>query len=332
MSRFPGQLAGAQDDFGGYSGYYPRVFPKKIRKMSPVSPRYMAFPLLAVLIWSVNMVVTKMAASVISPAAIGFYRWVIALALLAPFAVGGLRRQWPQIRANLGRLAVLSALGMAIFQGLSYVAAATTTATNMGIITSTVPLMTIAVGTLVLRERPSWMAVGGAVLALFGLSILLGEGDPSRLLSVGGSLGDGLMALAALSYALYGVLLRKWQLPIGVWQSLFMQAAFVVVYQLPFFVLADPSPLTMQNIPLVLYAGIFPSLFAPFLWMQGVRYLGPNRASIFLNLMPVCTVVIAAVSLNEHPHLYHIVGGLLALAGVSLAQMRPRGARLIGPA
>ncbi len=286
----------------------------------------MIFPLLAVLIWSVNMVVTKMAANVISPAAISFYRWVVAVLVLAPFTLPGVLRQWALIRPNLWRLAVLGALGMGVYQGLLYVAAATTTATNMGIITSLVPLLTIAVGTVILHQRPTRMALLGALVALLGLGILLGEGDPRRLLSVGGTVGDVLMAVAALSYALYGVLLRKWSLPMGVWQSLFMQAVFVVLFQIPFFVLSAPSPLTAQNLPMVLYAAIFPSLFAPYFWMQGVNHLGPNRASIFLNLMPVGTVVIAAFTLGEHPHAYHIVGGLLALAGVSLAQTRARGA------
>jgi drug/metabolite transporter (DMT)-like permease len=56
--------------------------------------------------------------------------------------------------------------------------------------------------------------------------------------------------------------------------------------------------------------------------MQGVRHLGPARASVFLNLMPVATVAIAALFLDEKPHLFHIVGGAMALAGVMLAQMR----------
>ncbi|AWP76551.1 DMT family transporter [Bordetella bronchiseptica] len=286
-------------------------------------PRHMAFPLLATTIWSVNMVVTKMAADVIAPASIGFYRWVLAGLLLAPFALPGVLRQWPQIRPNLGRLAVLGGLGMALYQGLMYVAAGTTTATNMGIITAMVPLLTVAVGSLVLRERPALTAILGAVVSLAGLGILLGEGNPLRLLALGGSRGDALMGLAALAYALYGVLLRKWPMSVGPWQSLFVQVLFGIVFQLPAFLLTPASPLNAQNIPLVLYAGIFPSLFAPFLWMQGVRYLGPNRASIFLNLMPVVTVAIAAAFLGETPHLYHIAGGLMALAGVSLAQWRP---------
>ena len=117
-----------------------------------------------------------------------------------------------------------------------------------------------------------------------------------------------------------------WALPLGPWQSLYAQIAFGTLFLLPTFLLAPPSPLNADNLPLVLYAGVFPSLFAPFLWIQGVRHLGPNRASIFLNVMPVVTVAIAATFLGEKPHLFHLVGGAMALAGVMLAQMR------VGPA
>ena len=113
-----------------------------------------------------------------------------------------------------------------------------------------------------------------------------------------------------------------WALPLGPWQSLYAQIAFGTLFLLPTFLLAPPSPLNADNLPLVLYAGVFPSLFAPFLWIQGVRHLGPNRASIFLNVMPVVTVAIAATFLGEKPHLFHLVGGAMALAGVMLAQMR----------
>lgn len=290
----------------------------------PSSSRYVIFPLLAALIWSVNMIVTKMAADVIAPSVIGFYRWLLAGLLMTPWVLPGVWRQRLAIRAHLGKLAVLGGLGMALYQGLAYVAAGSTTATNMGIITAMIPLLTIVVGSIMLRHWPSATAVLGGLVSLAGLSLLIGEGEPGRLLRIGVNHGDALMGVAALSYALYGVLLRKWSLPIGPWQSLYMQVAFGIVLQLPTFIMAPSSPLTAANIPLVLYAGVFPSLFAPFLWMEGVRHLGPNRASIFLNLMPVGTVAIAAVFLGEKPHLYHIVGGLLALAGVMLAQVQWR--------
>jgi drug/metabolite transporter (DMT)-like permease len=290
---------------------------------SPIPIRYFLFPLLAALIWSVNMIVTKMAAGVISPAVIGFYRWALAGVVLTPFALPGVWRNRRVVLPYLPKFAVLGGLGMALYQGLAYVAAGSTTATNMGIITAMIPLMTIAVGALVLRERPSAMALLGGLLSLAGLALLIGEGDPARLLSVGANHGDVLMGLGALAYALYGVLLRRWGLPVGPWQSLYVQVAFGVLFQLPAFLMAPASPLNGDNLPLVLYAAVFPSLFAPFLWMQGVRHLGPNRASMFLNVMPVATVAIAALFLDETPHLFHIVGGAMALAGVMLAQMRP---------
>jgi drug/metabolite transporter (DMT)-like permease len=297
-----------------------------MRSDAPQLPlRFLLFPLLAALIWSVNMIVTKMAAGVIAPAAIGFYRWALAGIVLTPFALPGVWSQRRQVLAHLPKFAVLGGLGMALYQGLAYVAAASTTATNMGFITAMIPLMTIAVMAVIMRERPSAMALLGSLVSLAGLALLIGEGDPARLLSVGANHGDVLMGLGALAYALYGVLLRRWALPVGPWQSLYVQVAFGILFQLPAFLLAAPSPLNAANVPLVLYAAVFPSLFAPYLWMQGVRHLGPNRASIFLNVMPVFTVAIAALFLDEKPHLFHIAGGALALAGVMLAQMRTPG-------
>src|SRR3546814_20911217 len=97
-------------------------------------------------------------------------------------------------------------------------------------------------------------------------------------------------------------------MPVGVWQSLYVQVLFGMALQLPSFLLAAASPLHAANLPLVLYAGIFPSLFAPYLWIQGVRWLGPNRASIFLNLMPVRPVAIAAAMLAVVPPAHHVAG------------------------
>jgi drug/metabolite transporter (DMT)-like permease len=72
----------------------------------------------------------------------------------------------------------------------------------------------------------------------------------------------------------------------------------------------------------VLYAGIFPSLIAPFVWMLAVQMIGPNRTSIFMNLMPVCTAIIAYVWLAEAWTIYHSIGGVIILLGILLAQKK----------
>jgi drug/metabolite transporter (DMT)-like permease len=70
----------------------------------------------------------------------------------------------------------------------------------------------------------------------------------------------------------------------------------------------------------VLFAGIPASIMAPYLWIQGVMRLGANTASIFMNLTPVFTAIIAVTLLHEQLHSYHLIGGSITLAGVILAQ------------
>lgn len=103
-----------------------------------------AFPLFAILIWAGNTVVTKMSAGAIYPAEIGFYRWLLAGALFTPFLLPAVWRNRAAIRPHLGKVAVLGVLGMAVYQSLAYFAAGITSATNMGIILSLMPLMSLA--------------------------------------------------------------------------------------------------------------------------------------------------------------------------------------------
>ena len=104
------------------------------------------FPLLAILIWAANTVVSKAAAGVLDPAAISFYRWVIAALALSPFCLPQLWRRRSDIRPWLGKLLVLSLLGMVLYQCLAYYAAHSTSATNMGVIGSLLPLLTLLIG------------------------------------------------------------------------------------------------------------------------------------------------------------------------------------------
>ncbi|VTR48429.1 Uncharacterized conserved small protein [Serratia fonticola] len=112
------------------------------------------FPLLAVLIWSINAVVSKVSATAIDPAAISFYRWALALIVLTPFVLPGALRNWPAIRANWWKLMILGLLGMVLYQSLAYYAAHSVSALFMGILNSLIPLLTVLIGIFVLRVAP----------------------------------------------------------------------------------------------------------------------------------------------------------------------------------
>jgi drug/metabolite transporter (DMT)-like permease len=166
------------------------------------------YPFLAIVLWAGNVIVSKMAASAIAPTAITFYRLILLLLLMSPFMLRPLWRNRVQLRRHWWQLALSGLLAMALFQSLSYRAAESTTATNMAIVTALIPLLTALLSVIVLGEAVTVGMAGGALLSFTGLLYLVGHGDIGAVLRNGVHLGDALMLLAALSYALYGVLLR----------------------------------------------------------------------------------------------------------------------------
>ena len=279
------------------------------------------YPLLAVLIWSGNAIVCKLAAGAIEPGVIAFYRWLLAWLLVTPFMARTVWQQRQQIRPHLRRLMILALLGMMLNQSLGYYAAQSISAVNIGILNALIPLLTVLLSLWLLRDTPTLGIATGSVLSFAGLLWLVSEGQPARLLAQGVSQGDLLMMLSVFTYALYGVLLKRWSLPFSGWMMLYLQMSAALLWLLPDFLRSESWALTADNLPLVLYAALPASLLGTLFWLQGVRHLGANRTAIFMNLLPLFTTLFAVLWLGEQLQSYHLWGGSLTLLGVLLCQL-----------
>ena len=291
---------------------------------NPSNQRWWAYalPMIAVLIWSLNITVTRYVAEFISPISISFYRWLIAFVLMSPFVLLSVWKYRTEIRQHAWQFAVLGACGMVFYQGLAYSAAHYTTATNMGIINAFTPIFTIFISMFILKEMPTRYAVIGGILSFLGLLYVMSQGNLQSLVHLAGHWGDLLMILAVFLYAFYGVFLKKWQIQMPLLTSLYVQIAFALLFHLPFVFVLGLDVINSQNVGSVLYAGVFPSIVAPLVWMMAVQYIGPNRTSIFMNVMPIATALIAYFWLNEAWTIYHTIGGVIILLGIALAQKR----------
>lgn len=278
------------------------------------------FPLLAVLAWAGNTVITKMSAASIEPTEIGFYRWLFAWLLLTPFVLRPTLRNWWRIRPHLLKIFIMGTLGMAMFQSLMYFAAQYTTAANIGIIQALIPAMSLLLAIMVLKQRLTLAAVVGAVTAFIGVLLVVSNGELLQLVQQGVNRGDGLMVLAVAAYALYSTLLKHWQLEISALQMLYLQMLAAIIVQLPLFLLQPKTGLNVDNLPLVLYACLAASMIAPLAWLHGVRLMGPSRIAIFFNLMPILSLFIAALTLGEAIEFYHWIGTGIIVLGVVLAE------------
>lgn len=278
------------------------------------------FPLLAVLIWAANTVVSKAATQVLDPAAISFYRWFVALLVLSPFCLRAFWRERQAIAPHWRRLAVLALLGMVLYQCLAYYAAHRTSATNMGVICALIPLLGLLLNVTVFRQRITAAAVAGVTVSLAGVLYLLGAGNPLALLANGVNGGDALMLLGSASYALYGILFKRWAPPFGQWLNLYVQVGLAVLMLTPLAATAQSMAIPPAGVPLVLFAGIASSILAAYFWMRGIQALGSDRTAIFMNLLPLFTALLASLTLGETIHAYHWLGGGLILLGISLSQ------------
>ena len=158
--------------------------------------------------------------------------------------------------------------------------------------------------------------LGGAV-SLAGLVIMTTRGHPSSLLR-GAATGDVLMLVAVIANSLYGVLLKRWEIPLTTWQQIYIQAAFGALFLLPFWLWGEKAPITQANAGLILFAAVAASLGAPYLWITSVKQIGAARSALFVNLLPPLVALMAWITWGEALTLPQLIGGAIALIGVRI--------------
>jgi len=280
------------------------------------------FPLLAAIIWGGNTIITKLCAESLAPIEISFYRWTLAVIVLTPFALRDVLKNRHLTKGIVGKLIVLGMLGGVIFQTIAYYAAHFTSATNMGIIQALVPLVALILAMLLLRHKTNPVALLGLAISIAGVIVVVSKGDLGLLLQQGLNKGDGLMLISVLAFSLYSLLLNKWKLIVPLVQSAYIQAIVATVALLPLYAFGVRHELTAMDGFYITFAGLGASIVAPLLWMTGIARLGAARVSLFFNLVPVVTALLATVFLTESITSSVLWGGALAIAGVVLAEAR----------
>lgn len=299
----------------------------------PSSPLWLAYIglVLTPLFWAGNAVVAKGVVGEIPPMSMSFWRWIIALTLLLPFGLPGVIRQRQVIRQHWLSILALATFSVGAFNSLLYLATLTTTATNIALINATIPIMVALLAWLILGDRTSPLQAIGIALAIVGIGTVVAKGKLATLTGLEAQAGDLIMVLAVSSWGLFSVLLRRQAVPLPPLTFLTLQIAFGAAVILPFYLvdllfISGGFELNRSTALPLLYVAIFPGILAYACWNHGVHRIGPSRAAIFMYLTPVFASVLAGIFLNERLGSFHIIGGLLILAGLILAT-RAKGKR-----
>jgi drug/metabolite transporter (DMT)-like permease len=285
---------------------------------------------LTTLIWAAHSIVGRLAVGQIGPMTLTCLRWAVALVPILIAARHSLRRDWPALRARWVYLGLMGATGYTAFNALFYVAAHHTSALNLSIIQGAIPALVLIGARSFLGVRFSTLQALGAVITMLGVIVIAAQGDPARLEVLAFNSGDVMMVVAAALYAGYTVGLRQRPNIAGVSMLAAMAvAAFVTSVPLMIWEIVSGGFVwpTAGGFLVLAFVALGPAFISQLMFMRGVELIGPGRAGVFVNLVPVFGAIMAVVILGEPFAVYHVLALLLVVGGIAIAQRGAAGAQ-----
>lgn len=267
--------------------------------------------------WSAGFILGKVVLDDFTPLATATWRYVVALAVLLPFAI----RSRP--RAGLGRaarpLALMVLTGGILYPWLFLLALSRTTATNTSLLIALNPVFTMLLAPLG-GERFDRRRLGGIVLALAGAAAVITHGDVAKLGALSFAQGELVAVTAAAMWATFNVASR------GVAGRLAPPFVNSVVYGIGALVLgtvgwsehpvAQLAAAPASAVGGVAAMALLSSVIAGQLFLTGIRQVGVARTVVFVYVVPVLTALVSAAVLGERLHVAQAIGGAAVLAGV----------------
>jgi drug/metabolite transporter (DMT)-like permease len=278
---------------------------------------------LTAIFWAGNALSSRLAVGHISPFLLVFLRWVMVLGVLWPLYGGQVRAHWGDIRPRLGSITLMGILGFTGFNALFYTAGHYTSAINIGILQGSIPVAVLAGAFLMYGTRATLLQIIGVLITAVGVVIVATRGAPLSVLHIDLNRGDLAMLAACVFYAFYTLALRNRPDMSGI--AFFTLLALIsaitsvplLIYEAVTTGLQMP---TLQGWLVTLFVAIFPSCLAQLFFLRGVDLIGPGRAGVFVNLVPVFAAILAVLLLNEPFAPFHAVALALVIGGIWLAQ------------
>lgn len=284
---------------------------------------------IATFFWGGNFVIGRAVSDQIPPYTLSFLRWLLALCILFPFTWKKMIAEYHAWKRELPIIIILSLTGIIGFNTLLYVALQYTTSINASFMNSSTPILISVLSVWLLREGLERQQVIGTVLSFAGVLFIVSKGDLHTLQSLSFNLGDIIMILAVLTWALYSVLMKKHgpRLPGGSTFVLSILIGVMMLFPLSFWELHythSSIQWTAYSISAILYVGVLASLVAFYSWNSAVLRIGPAKAANYLNLIPVFAATFAILFINEEMAWYQLVGGASVIIGVAMSTKRKK--------
>jgi drug/metabolite transporter (DMT)-like permease len=273
--------------------------------------------------WGGTFVAGRWLARDVDPYAAAFFRFFLAsLCLLALTR----RTEGSLPKLNRRHLVVVAALGFTgvfsynifFFKGLALVSAG-----RAALIIALNPVCITLLAAIFYRERLPLFRVFGILLSVTGAVWVISGGHLGHIVAQGVGRGELLILGCVLSWGLYSVIgksaLRGLSPLVSVTYSAIAGTLFLLPLALLHGAFTGAMRFSWQDWLSIGYLGVFGTVVG-FLWyFQGIERIGPTRAGVFINFVPVNGLLLGALILGEQLTLSLVGGGALVVLGSFLA-------------
>lgn len=279
---------------------------------------------LSMLIIGLSFIFMKIALRAANPADLLAHRFTAATAgMLIVYASGKVKLPKFSIKKMLPLLLISIFYPLLAF-ALQAEGLKSTSASEAGIISALMPVITVIMAALFLKEKSTPGQVVSVMVSFVGVFYILYRNGFN--IQTGSLKGNLLILLSVLSFVTYYLLARKINHRYKAMDiTFFMTIVACIIYNaaavfehvqnntLPFFF----EPLKYTGfLWSILYLGVLSSFLTSLLTNYALSIIPAPQVAIFTNLTPVLTIVSGVVLLNETLYTYHVIGTILVMAGV----------------
>ncbi|MEM1504604.1 DMT family transporter [Domibacillus sp. 8LH] len=275
---------------------------------------------IATLLWAGNYICGRYLGPALPATLLNTIRWAISTLIL--WGLLALNKKQLPLIAKWKEFFILGFLGIFAFSTLNYIGLKSISASQAGMISAGIPIAILFFTPFFLKEKIKPKAWIGAVVSILGVILLvLGKQGAS---SEGSIMGEAAILLSCVAWGMYTVLGKKYGRQIDP-LTMTAGAAFygTLLSAISCIGTVDTGAIHMTPTAwlCIVYVSTFASVAAYFAWNAGVKIVGAGRAAPYINLLPVWTVLLGVLLLQEQISGLTLAGGILTILGAVLASL-----------
>ena len=281
----------------------------------------------ASLCWSGNFIIGKFATLFeIPPLTLNAFRWISVWFILIPFTYKEIYKNRNYIKKNFLVISFMGIITISTFNSVVYFALNYTQVINAVLVLAAIPALTIILSSLMKIEKTNLFQIFGLILSIIGIGAIISNGELQRIISLNFNKGDLWMLVCVLSWSLYSTLLKKYKLQISQFSLIQLMVSVGILFLIPQYFYEQSIGLDVNFNKafffILFYVVVCPAIAAYYCWQKGVEMIGPNRASMFIQLMPLFSARMAIIIFSEKFELYHLAGAAFIVSGIFLSNKK----------